>query len=116
MRHILPLPITKLLFALIAAFLLVGNAAAQTQTSKDQGWSYPTEKPTNPFDGGDGTENSPYRIRTAQQLMNFVWMVNDGEKYKGKYFRMTDDIVLNEGVINADGTFNSTGRSKTASA
>ena len=59
MRYILPLPITKLLFALIAAFLLVGNAAAQTQTSKDQGWSYPTEKPTNPFDGGEARKTFP---------------------------------------------------------
>ncbi|MCI5757841.1 MAG: hypothetical protein MR037_06400, partial [Bacteroidales bacterium] len=88
------------------------TATAQTQTDKDKNWSYPTAKPANPFDGGDGTESNPYRIRTAQQLMNFAWMVNDGEEYEGKYFLMTDDIVLNENVINADGTFNSTGSFK----
>ncbi|MDY4031223.1 MAG: hypothetical protein SOY69_08450 [Alloprevotella sp.] len=88
------------------------TAAAQKQTAKDSNWSYPTEKPANPFDGGDGTESNPYRIRTAQQLMNLAWMVNDGEEYEGKYFLMTDDIVLNEGVIREDGSFNTKGSFK----
>lgn len=88
------------------------TATAQTQTDKDKNWSYPTEKPANPFDGGDGTESNPYRIRTAQQLMNFAWMVNDGEEYEGKYFLMTDDIVLNEGVIKENGSFNEEGSFK----
>ena len=107
-------PVAKLCLALLCAVLSMSTttAAAQTQTAKDSNWSYPTEKPAKPFDGGDGTESNPYRIRTAQQLMNFAWMVNDGEEYEGKYFLMTDDIVLNENVINADGTFNSTGSFK----
>ncbi len=111
MQRILP-PVAKLCLALMCAVLFVGTAAAQTQTTKDQGWSYPTEKPTDPFDGGDGSESNPYRIRTAQQLMNLAWMVNDGKEYEGKYFLMTDDIVLNENVINADGTFNRSGSFK----
>ena len=82
------------------------TAAAQTQKDKVKNWSYPTEKPANPFDGGDGSEGNPYRIRTAQQLANLSYMVNNGEEYKGKYFLMTDDIVLNEGVMNDDGTYN----------
>ena len=88
------------------------TATAQKQTAKDINWSYPTEKPAKPFDGGDGTESNPYRIRTAQQLMNFAWMVNDGEEYEGKYFLMTDDIVLNEGVITENGSFNTKGSFK----
>ncbi|MCI6253029.1 MAG: hypothetical protein MR624_08465, partial [Bacteroidales bacterium] len=82
------------------------TAAAQKQTAKDSNWSYPTEKPANLFDGGDGSEGNPYRISTAQQLANLSYMVNEGEEYKGKYFLMTDDIVLNEGVMNDDGTYN----------
>ena len=107
-------PVAKLCFALLCAVLLMSTttAAAQTQTAKDSNWSYPTEKPANPFDGGDGTESNPYRIRTAQQLMNFAWMVNDGEEYEGKYFLMTDDIVLNEGVITENGSFNTKGSFK----
>lgn len=87
------------------------TAVAQTQTNKDKNWSYPTSKPSVPFNG-EGTEEKPYLIGTAQELMNFAYMVNKGEEYKGKYFRMTDDIVLNENVINADGTFNSSGSFK----
>lgn len=108
MHRILPPPVAKLCLALMCAVLFVGTAAAQTQTNN---WSYPTSKPSVPFNG-EGTEEKPYLIGTAQELMNFAYMVNNGEKYKGKYFRMTDDIVLNEGVINADGTFNSAGSFK----
>ena len=108
MQRILPPSVAKLCLALMCAVLSMSTitAAAQTQTSKDQGWSYPTSKPSTPFDGGDGSESNPYRIRTAQQLANLAWMVNDGEEYKGKYFLMTDDIVLNEGVMSDDGTYN----------
>ena len=95
----------------MCAVLFVGTAAAQTQTAKDINWSYPTSKPSVPFNG-EGTEEKPYLIGTAQELMNFAYMVNNGEEYKGKYFLMTDDIVLNENVINADGTFNSSGSFK----
>ena len=107
-------PVAKLCLALVCAVLSMSTitATAQTQTKKDEKWSYPTEKPANPFDGGDGTEKNPYRIRTAQQLANFAYMVNDGEEYKGKYFLMTDDIVLNEGVMNDDGTYNAAAAKK----
>ena len=101
-------PVAKLCLALLCVVLSMSTitAAAQKQTNKDKNWSYPTSKPANPFDGGDGTEKNPYRIRTAQQLANLAYMVNKGEEYKGKYFLMTEDIVLNEGVMNDDGTYN----------
>ena len=59
------------------------TAAAQTQTAKDINWSYPTSKPSVPFNG-EGTEEKPYLIGTAQELMNFAYMVNNGEEYEGK--------------------------------
>ena len=82
MQRILPPSVAKLCLALLCAVLSMSTitATAQKQTDKDKNWSYPTKKPANPFDGGDGTESNPYRIRTAQQLMNFAWMVNDGEE------------------------------------
>ena len=114
MQRILPPSVAKLCLALLCAVLSMSTitATAQKQTDKDKNWSYPTEKPAKPFDGGDGTESNPYRIRTAQQLMNFAWMVNDGEEYEGKYFLMTDDIVLNKGVITENGSFNTEGSFK----
>lgn len=89
------------------------TAAAQTQTSKDKNWSYPTSETLArfPFDGNStGTQDDPIRIRTAQQLANFAYMVNEGETFKGKYILLTDDIVLNEGVMSENG-FKSAGAS-----
>lgn len=70
-------------------------------------WSYPTSTPANPFGGGNGTEANPYLISTPQHLANLAYMVNNGNTYSGKYFKMTDDIVLNTGVLADDGSLNS---------
>lgn len=70
-------------------------------------WSYPTSTPAQPFDGGSGSSSDPYLISTPQQLANLAYFVNHGVSYKGKYFKMTDDIVLNSGVLAADGNLNS---------
>ena len=70
-------------------------------------WEYPTSKPSSPYAGGSGSKSDPYRISTAQQLANFAYMIHDnGKDYAGNYFILTNDIVLNEGVIKEDGTFN----------
>ena len=62
-------------------------------------WEYPTKanKPDGKFGGGNGTEQTPYLISTAQQLADLSYMVNeDISSYKGKYFKMTRDITLND--------------------
>ncbi|MFR9617574.1 MAG: fimbrillin family protein [Rikenellaceae bacterium] len=49
------------------------------------------------YDGGDGSENSPYEIRTAEQLAYFAKVVNEGastQMYKNTYFKLTEDINL----------------------
>ena len=116
MQRILPPPVAKLCLALLCLVLFAGTmpASAQTQKDEDKKWSYPTSETLArfPFDGGDGTQDDPIRIRTAQQLANFAYMVNEGETFKGKYFLLTDDIVLNEGVMTDDGQYNSSGASK----
>ncbi len=108
MQRILPPPVAKLCLALLCLVLLMNTttAAAQKQEADDQGWSYPTSKPTTPFGGGSGSQNDPYLITKAQHLANLSYMINDGEKYKGKYFRMTRDIVLNDNMMSEDGKFN----------
>ena len=108
MQRILPPPVAKLCLALLCLVLLMNTttAAAQTQEADDQGWSYPTSKPATPFGGGSGSQNDPYLITKAQHLANLSYMINDGEKYKGKYFRMTRDIVLNDNMMSDDGKFN----------
>ena len=48
------------------------------------------------FDGGSGTSSDPYIIKTASQLALLAKNVNNGNSYKEKYFRLEDNIVLND--------------------
>ena len=49
------------------------------------------------FAGGSGTEDDPYQIATADQLLALSATVNDGSAngYPGQFFVLTDDIDLN---------------------
>ena len=47
------------------------------------------------FDGGVGTKENPFQIRTKEQLENFRWLVNQGIDFRGKYILQTADIELN---------------------
>ena len=48
------------------------------------------------FAGGAGTEDDPWQIATAEQLMALSATVNDGsaQGYPGQYFTLTEDINL----------------------
>lgn len=46
------------------------------------------------FSGGDGTENTPYEISTADDLFALADAVNNGMSYEGEYFSLTNDINL----------------------
>ena len=59
-------------------------------------WIYPWWKPDGKFGGGDGTASAPYLITSAQQLADLAYLVNDGNTYKGKYFKLATDITLND--------------------
>ena len=55
------------------------------------------------FTVGDGSEGDPYQIATAEQLAYLAKQLNDGvEKYMGTYFKLTDDIVLNDESFSFD--------------
>lgn len=61
------------------------------------------------FAGGTGTAADPYLIATPQQLAYLSEQINDGEYVLRKaYFKQTADLVLNAGVLNADGTLKGT--------
>ena len=93
---------TKLQLIILCLVLFLAGGGSVIQAAES--WSYPTSKPTNPFAGGDGSQWNPYRIDNAQQLANFSYMVTeDGENYEGKYFVLTNDITLNDNVLNASG-------------
>ena len=82
--------ISKIFMAIVACLFCVQTALAADT------WSYPSKKPDGKFGGGSGTASSPYLINNAQQLADLAWMVNDGTYYKGKYFKLTTDITLND--------------------
>lgn len=83
---------------LLLAVLMFVSVSPAAMAADD--WSYPTSTPSQPFGGGDGTKEKPYRISTAQHLANLAYMVSKkGEDYEGKYFLQTNDIVLNDNVI-----------------
>lgn len=47
------------------------------------------------YDGGNGSENNPYQIRTLEQLEYFRDQVNNGSYYgNDKYFKLTADIDM----------------------
>lgn len=44
------------------------------------------------YGGGDGNEATPIEIGSAQQLKKLINEVQNGEKYAGKFFKLTTDI------------------------
>lgn len=50
------------------------------------------------FAGGDGTQGSPYLISNAAQLARCVTL--GGNETAGKYFKLTNNIVINEDLKN----------------
>ena len=49
----------------------------------------------NGFGGGSGTEYDPYLIYTAEELAYLAQSVNAGTTYSGKYFKLMNNIDLN---------------------
>nr|WP_315989861.1 FMN-binding protein [Desulforamulus aquiferis] len=70
------------------------------------------------FEGGDGSKNNPYEIKTAEQLKGFANEVNNDKDYQGKYITLSDDIDLSGqewipiGITGTgfSGTFNGAGK------
>ena len=60
-------------------------------------WEIPEEMPATTFSGGSGTQTDPYRISTAQDLVNFSYICKNASTSatRGKYYVLTNDITLN---------------------
>lgn len=50
------------------------------------------------YAGGDGSKTNPYEIATAEQLAKLARDVNNGNTFRGKYFKLTADIDLSGGI------------------
>lgn len=44
--------------------------------------------------GNDGTQQKPFSIETAQQLVSFAYEVTNGRTFEGQYVKLDADIVL----------------------
>ena len=68
---------------------------------------------------GEGTEQSPYQISSAEDWNTFATRVSEGNTYSGVYFQLTDDIAIST-MIGADsdhafnGNFDGNGHTLTA--
>jgi hypothetical protein len=70
-------------------------------------WDYPTVTPSTPFSSGIGTLGAPYEIDTAQELANLAYLINNNDAaYSAStvYYKLTADIVLNDGTIDESST------------
>ena len=75
----------------------VALIAASTEITTTLKIRYP-EALTVKFDG-EGTEASPYLIKTASDLQMLSQSVSDGEPYKGKFFKVTQNIDMSSLTI-----------------
>lgn len=50
------------------------------------------------YAGGDGSKTNPYEIAKAEQLAKLARDVNNGNTFRGKYFKLTADIDLSGGI------------------
>lgn len=55
---------------------------------------------------GEGTESDPYLISTAAELRKLADDVENRMTYRGEYFKLANDIVVNENVLNGNGDLN----------
>ena len=69
-------------------------SVAETITPNNTGFWTGWGKYATSFAGGTGKETDPYLISTPQQLAKLAKDVNGGNKYSGKYFKLTNDINL----------------------
>lgn len=72
------------------------------------------DKASETYAGGTGTESDPYQISTPEQFAHLaVLNLTNGNAYvKGKYFILTNDIILNDGYFEEDGTYHDGGDGK----
>ena len=56
---------------------------------------------------GSGTEADPYLIGTAEELYWYAKKANSNSAARKSYAELTNDIIVNQGVLNADGSLSS---------
>ena len=89
--------IIKMLFGILTLWLMCG----QTLWAQTPNRYYSIDIYADSYAGGDGSKTNPYKIATAEQLAKLARDVNNGntsQAFLGKYFKLTADIDLKNGI------------------
>lgn len=96
----------KKIFTLVLMVLLCVGLVATVGAADGTTWDGATVATA--FAGGTGTEDDPYRIETAGQMIYFRNQVNNGIKYIGQYIRLEKDLDMNSKAFGAPIGYSST--------
>ena len=98
----------RILLGILTLWLMCGQTLWAQTTNKD----YSIDICANSYAGGDGSKTNPYEIATAEQLAKLASDVNNGNTFRGKYFKLTADIDLSGGIWMPIGKYYNYGNGK----
>ena len=84
----------RILLGILTLWLMCGQTLWAQTTNK----YYSIDICANSYAGGDGSKTNPYEIARAEQLAKLARDVNNGNTFRGKYFKLTADIDLSDGI------------------
>lgn len=87
----------RILLGILTLWLMCGQTLWAQTTNK----YYSIDIYADSYAGGDGSKTNPYEIATAKQLAKLARDVNNGntpQAFLGKYFKLTADIDLSDGI------------------
>ena len=87
----------RILLGILTLWLMCG----QTLWAQTTNEYYSIDIYADSYAGGDGSKTNPYEIATAEQLAKLARDVNNGntpQAFLGKYFKLTADIDLSDGI------------------
>lgn len=84
----------RILLGILTLWLMCGQTLWAQTTNK----YYSIDIYADSYAGGDGSKTNPYEIATAKQLAKLARDVNNGNTFRGKYFKLTADIDLSGGI------------------
>lgn len=98
----------RILLGILTLWLMCGQTLWAQTTNKD----YSIDIYADSYAGGDGSKTNPYEIATAEQLAKLARDVNNGNTFRGKYFKLTADIDLSGGIWMPIGKYYNYGNGK----
>lgn len=88
-------------FRILLGILILWLMCGQTLWAQTTNKYYSIDIYADSYAGGDGSKTNPYEIATAEQLAKLASDVNNGntsQAFLGKYFKLTADIDLKNGI------------------